>query len=184
MSEGFLYYSNFYSRGISMFILPEILKLNIAEKLQESPKSIEDLTHGTSINPDRLHRFLQHLESSGIFSFNRDLRKWTNTRESAYLTSSSVKPWLQLHLTPYYFDNFLHYGSLLYSNEDIFELRGLASAFEELAKVPSLLSLFQEGMKATTKTNINEVVEAINLDNCTSVLEVGGGRVLASVFGQ
>ena len=46
------------------FILPGILKHNIPEKLLESPKTVEELAEGTSINPDRLHRFMRHLENS------------------------------------------------------------------------------------------------------------------------
>ena len=33
MSEGIIFYSNLMSKGLSMLILPEIINLNIAEKL-------------------------------------------------------------------------------------------------------------------------------------------------------
>ena len=158
-----------------MLILPEIINLNIAEKLLEGPKSIEDLTQSTSLNPDRLHRFLQQLESSEIFSFNRDSRKWTNSPQSVLLTDPIVKPWVQILLSPIYSEAFQHYSKLLYSDKDIFQLRGLPPYFEQISKVPSLLAEFQEGMKSMTKANIDSVVGAINLDSSDCILDVGGG---------
>ena len=182
MSEGFIFYSNLMSKGLSMFILPEIIKLNIAEKLLDGPKSIEDLVQGTSLNPDRFHRFLQQLESSEIFSFDRDSRKWSNNHYSSFLTDPIVKPYLQLAISPMCTEAYLHYGELLYSDKDIFQLRGQAPYFEQIAKVPSLLAEFQEAMKAITKNNIGLVLEAINIDGCTSILDVGGGDGSLMVF--
>ena len=164
-----------------MIILPAIINLNIAEKLLEGPKSIEELTRSTLLNPENLHRFLQQLESSEIFSFDRESRKWSNSPQSVLLTDPNVKPWVKILLSQV-LSEAQNYSKLLYSDKDIFEMQGLPSFFEQISKVPQLLAEFQEGMRSITMANICSVVEAINLDSSNCILDVGGGDGSLMVF--
>ena len=82
------------------FILPGILKHNIPEKLVESPKTVEELAEGTSINPDRLHRFMRHLENYGMFSFDESTKKWSNTEKSSHFLNAFAKASLLFKLNP------------------------------------------------------------------------------------
>ena len=85
-------------------------------------------------------------------------------------------------LSPMHTEAYLHFGELLYSDKDIFQLRGQAPYFEQISKIPSLLAEFQEAMKAVTKSNIDSMLEAINIEGCTSILDVGGGDGSLMVF--
>ena len=101
MSEGLNFFINLYSRGMSMFLLPEIVNLGIPEKLSDGPKTIQELIHGTPLNPDRLHRFLEQLQTSGIFSFDSEAKTWSNSASSAFLLDSKVKPLLKYLLSTF-----------------------------------------------------------------------------------
>ena len=95
MEEGLIYLLQSFGTVISFSMIPSILEHNIPEKLNEGPKSIEELSQGTSINPERLQRYLLILETNGLFSFDQLSSKWSHSDRSRLLVGDIFKTlWL------------------------------------------------------------------------------------------
>lgn len=176
MSEGVDFFYDIYSTAMTGFILPSILDLNIAESLVSGPKTILELTQDTSVNPDRLQRFLQQLESTGIFSYDQVTCRWSNNEKSSYFLDKIPKSMIQLIFSSFYIEIGKDFDKVLHSNKNLFEINGRQPFFDEIKKDKRALKLFQEGMQAMTKANSQNIINAIDLSVVQKLLDVGGGN--------
>ena len=85
MEEGLIFHLESLGTLISLSMIPSIMEHNIPEKLNDGPKSIEELSEGTSINSERLQRYLTILETNGIFSYDQLYSKWEHSGKSRLL---------------------------------------------------------------------------------------------------
>ena len=175
MSESTDFADNLLGSMRCCLILPSLLKNNIPEKLFESPKTVEELSEGTQINPKRLHRFLRHLENHEIFSFDELTNKWSNTTKSSYFLNNFTKTLLIYETYSKTLEPWLYTEEVLYSEKNIFEILGQEPGYVQMQKSPEWLNLFQKHMKNITARNFSQVIESIDLTSVNKLLDVGGG---------
>ena len=175
MNEGLKLCTDIVSKSLSGFILPILVDLRIAEKLLLGPKSTTDLIEDASINPDRLHRYLLQLESNGMFSFDQHSKKWSNTPQSSDLTSEITRSFVRSRLARYRMEEYLHLDEVLHSHRTVYEILEKNPHFDELNSNPERLLQFQTHMRGSTMANIEELVQAIDLNQSTRALDIGGG---------
>lgn len=158
------------------FIIYSLVKHKIAEALLESPKTIEELVHGTDLNPDRLHRVLLIVEERGYFSFDSESKKWSNNPESLALADPVFSLLTSYFLHPFRTESLPNLDKLLTSDKSSFELRGFENYFAAVQTVPGLLEEFQKAMQVFTLTFSKEVIQNLDLSESKKVLDVGGGN--------
>ena len=107
MSESIEFVDNLIGSMKCCFILHPILKNNIPEKLVDCAKTVEELSEGTSIVPERLHRYLSLLEYNGIFSFDELTKKWSNTLKSSYFLEEFNKATMIIQTYPKFVEPWL-----------------------------------------------------------------------------
>jgi tRNA A58 N-methylase Trm61 len=157
-------------------IIRMFVKLKISESLISSPKSAEELSFGTNLNPDRLHYFLLFLETQGYFSFDSETKKWSNTAESLIFADPVYSPVILAMLDPHVLENLLNIEELACSDKSGFELRGLGDFSSSIKNVPGMVEKFHVYMQTFASYFSEEIVEKVNLVNCQKVLDVGGGN--------
>ena len=175
MSESIEFVDNLIGSMKCCFILHPILKNNIPEKLVDCAKTVEELSEGTSIVPERFHRYLSLLEYNGIFSFDESTKKWSNTLKSSYFLEEFNKATMIIQTYPKFVEPWLDTEEVLSSKKNSFEIRGKGNLYSEIQKFPDWLNLFQDYMKKVTQRNFQEVVNAIDLSSVNGLLDVGGG---------
>ena len=176
MEEGLVYHLESLGTLISFSMIPSILEHNIPEKLNEGPKSIDELSQGTSINPERLQRYLLNLETDGLFSFDQISSKWSHSDRSRLLLGDIFKTIWLWHMSPFILSQFLCLKDVLTSNKTANEARGLENIFVELSKDPKMLELFHNALGNLSQASMPDTIKSMNLDNVTKILDVGGGN--------
>ena len=79
-------------------------------------------------------------------------------------------------MSPYILSKFLLLGDVLTSDKTANETKGLPKMSEELSNDPKMLSIFHDLIKHYSLNLMPECARAMNLDNITKVLDVGGGN--------
>ena len=176
MEEGIRLHAELVSAAAASFIIPVIMKFNIAEKILESPKTSVELSEGTSVNPERLQRYLVFLETHNLFSLDQSTGKWSSTARTAAITGDFHRSIWRWHCCPFSIEPWLHTEELLCSTKTSQEIRGRPHAFEDIKSHPEALDLFQVCMAETTKATSVHILNSIDLTGIAKVLDVGGGN--------
>jgi ubiquinone/menaquinone biosynthesis C-methylase UbiE len=174
-AEALKFFSSQFLILLSTQMLPSVIRHEIAEKLLSGPLSLSDLCSSTSINPDRLHRYLSTLQLSGLFAYDPASSKWSNTDKSFVLTKPLIRNFILLHFSGVFAKKYLHFDDLLTSNQSCNEILGLSPIFAELTEYPEAFTSFKDLMEDMTNFNKEEVVKSIDLSSTSKLLEIAGG---------
>lgn len=151
-------------------------KLEIADYLQEGPKSIQEIADYSQTNPESLQRVLHMLASFGIFE-ERESGIYANNEESALLSKSSPD---SLHRLSTFYGEEIHsaWDQLLKSittGTTAFQLSYKQPVFSYFKEHPDRANLFQEAMKEKSTAVIKSSLSAYNFGQFNSLYDIGGG---------
>jgi 2-polyprenyl-3-methyl-5-hydroxy-6-metoxy-1,4-benzoquinol methylase len=152
-----------------------LLDHKIDQFLLSGPKTCEELARQSPIDPDRLHRCLRLLETSGLFAYNPITRQWAHNHLSLSLAQDPFNSMAQWLFSKPVSDNYTHFDLAVSKNSSTFEARGLGNLFEFLNNNPKELAFFQKSMRHLTNLNVDAIVEAIDFNGIGNMMDVGGG---------
>ena len=174
MSDGLVLFQKLFTGNLTFSVTSTLVKFQIAEKLSTGPKSITELCESTSINPEKLFRYLRFVSYSGLFSYDSSTDKWSNTKESSSLADPVARILFQLQGDPFLMENFIHTEAQLVSDKMPNEAINRPVFFEQISTLPQVFSKFQDLMTLTSQIVVPAVVGQIDLEGCQRVLDVGG----------
>lgn len=153
-----------------------VTKLEVADHLQEGPKSIQDLATLTQSNPDSLYRLLHMLAGFGIFE-EQENSVFVNNETSALLAKSNPD---SLHALSEFFGEDIHaaWDHLLKSintGTPAFQLAFKQPVFSYFKDNPPRAALFQEAMKEKSTAVIKSALSSYNFGQFGSIYDIGGG---------
>ena len=160
-------------------------KLNIADLLNDGPKTVEELAGATSTHAPSLHRLLRALASIGICNelngTSFELAPMGSLLRSA--TEESLRSWT-LYLGGY---QWLMWGHLLESVKTGESARKLLTGnkdFEHLERDPTIAGIFNQSMVELTRLVSQDVVRAYDFSGMSRIIDVGGGygQLLSAVL--
>ncbi|CAG9318705.1 unnamed protein product [Blepharisma stoltei] len=150
------------------------LEHEVHKKLAESPKTSQELSGILSLDADKLNRALFALTFNGIYTFNEQTYKWSNSPLTDALLDDHKCTLFRWNTCPYFYKKLAQKVSIIKDVQHKDE--SCESVFVEAAENPDLLKLFQDAMTIVTHGNINEIVQAIDLTSASRVLDIGGGE--------
>lgn len=165
---------------VTLPVISTLTKNSIAEKLQDGPKTAEELCISTSMIPSKLFRYLRLASVSGYFAVDSN-KRWSNTPKSLVLTSQfthKVCNWLG---NPLVSENFLHTDIAIRTENDARLERNKPIFFEEIFQNPQLLEAFQTLMTEITSSTLPIIANALDVKGAKSVLDIGGADGSLSV---
>lgn len=153
-----------------------VTKLEIADYLQEGPKSIEDIATFSQSDPESLQRVLHMLTSFGIFE-ERENGVFLNNTTSALLAKSNPD---SLHALSLFYGEDIHasWDQLLksiHSGTPAFDLSFKQSVFSYFKDNPTRAALFQEAMKEKSTAVIKSALSSYDFSQFESIYDIGGG---------
>ncbi|NIG56522.1 methyltransferase [Chitinophaga sp. Cy-1792] len=152
-------------------------KLNIADILQEGPKSLDDLAITTGTHAPSLYRVLRALAGEGFFE-ETPSGEFKMTEAAVGLTTNApgtMKQYYQLCMGELY----APWGALLYSTQTgnaSFNHVYQMDLWEYYTKHPDDALNFMESMTRLTQFTDQAVVAAYDFTQFNSIVDVGGGN--------
>lgn len=151
--------------------------LDIAEKLYERPRSVEELAAQTGTHAPSLYRVLRVLAAEGLFEERED-RVFAFTPDAAAIhgdTEGSVKYYLQAILG----EHAHAFGNLLYSTQTgktAFDHYYNMDVWAYYAQQPERAANFNKAMAGLTQYYAREAVKAYDFHGYDTIVDVGGGN--------
>jgi len=154
--------------------------LGLADLLESSPRTTEELASQLAVNEPALYRTMRLLASEGIFR-ETARRIFTNTDLSYFLRSGvpgSLRSLLVFRSSEVFYAPF---GEMLFSIQTgkpaREKLLGM-NIFEYLKQRPEIARVFDDAMTNLSRLIAPEVARAYDFGACDSVMDVGGGNGL------
>jgi SAM-dependent methyltransferase len=163
----------------SGYLLPSLgaaVRLQVAEKLSESPKTTEELVQGTATIPRKLFKVLRYLASYGVFSYDEATEKWSNTPASLLTTMDKRGPEIILNTSNFFVLPLDHIEPTLKTGQPAFELAHGKNWVEYLQDNPDTAKLFQGFMQQRTEGAISDLSGNLHFEGATNILDIGGGN--------
>lgn len=160
-------------------------KLNIADLLDDGPRTVEELADATSTHAPSLHRLLRALASIGICNeldgTSFELAPMGSLLRSA--TEESLHSWI-LFWGGYQWQI---WGNLLESVKTGESARKLLTGsidFGYLERDPTIAAIFNQSMVELTRLVSRDVVRAYDFSGMSRIIDVGGGygQLLSAVL--
>ncbi len=153
-----------------------VTKLEVADYLQDGPKSIQEIATFAQSNPASLHRILHMLAGFGIFE-EQENGIFMNNDASALLAKSNPD---SLHALSIFYGEDIHasWDQLLKSvntGTPAFQLSFKQPVFSYFKENPPRAGLFQEAMKEKSTAVIKSSLLSYNFGQFGSIYDIGGG---------
>lgn len=151
-------------------------KLDIAEYLSESPKSVEQLATLTNSDEENLYRLLRLLSSRGIFK-EGPTRNFSNTSSSALLASKhphSLRG-LILFYSGEMSKTFAKLDGCVRTGTPAFELTFQKPVFEYFRDNPNSAKLYNVAMQEKSRAVVHSCLHAYDFGKFSTVYDIGGG---------
>jgi hypothetical protein len=153
-----------------------VTKLEVADCLQDGPKSILEIAAFSQSNPDSLYRLIHMLASLGIFE-EIDNGIFKNNEPSALLTKSNPD---SLHALSIFYGEDIHQSwDQLYNSINTgvpaFQLSFKQPVFSYFKDNPERAALFQEAMKEKSTAVIKSALSSYNFGQYGTIYDIGGG---------
>ncbi|MBS1530800.1 MAG: methyltransferase [Bacteroidetes bacterium] len=152
-------------------------RLNIADLLEDGPKSVERLAKETGTHAPSLYRLLRALAGAGVFTQN-EKGEFANTTLSLTLLEDvpgSMKAMAKAQLG----DHYKAWGNLKYSlktGDIAFDHAEGMTIWEYYEKHPDDGLNFMKAMTGLTGAVIAEVVPAYDFSQFKTIVDIGGGN--------
>jgi hypothetical protein len=153
-----------------------VTKLEIADYLQDGPKSLQEIAAFSQSNPEALQRVLHMLAGFGIFE-EQDGAIFANNEASALLSKSNPDSLYSLS-TFYGEDIHTAWDQILKSvssGTPAFQLSFKQPVFSYFKEHPDRAALFQDAMKEKSTAVIKSSLASYNFGQFNSIYDIGGG---------
>jgi len=157
--------------------LHAVAELGIADALDESPRTSEELARATGTNADALARTLRVLSAEGIFEA-RD-GAWGHSATSRLLRSDhpqSMRSFVRMIGLPVYWRGFEFYEDALRTGECASEKVVPGGYWKYLSESPEASRLFDEAMMGKAYGQIAGVLNSYDFSGFRTIADIGGGR--------
>jgi hypothetical protein len=163
------------------------LKLGIADRLANGPRSAADLARDAGVTEDGLYRVLRALASAGIFE-EQAPRTFTLNPPSRMLTQGpSSLHGVGLWMTdPFHFRVYAELQHSVVTGQPAVEKVTGMPVFEYFAREPKLSAVFNNAMTSWSGPTVAAALEAYDFSGIRVLVDVAGGHghVLTSVLRQ
>jgi SAM-dependent methyltransferase len=153
-----------------------VTSLNIADYLQDAPKSIIELAKVTQTRPDKLFRIMRYLSSKGLFEALPDKRFGLN-QNSDYLVSSNpenINNFICLHAV-YFYRGASKLIESIKLNETSFELEFGAIAGHYFQEDRVAGEVYNNAMRENSELYGRLISELYDFTPYKTIVDVGGG---------
>ena len=153
-----------------------VTKLEIADHLQEGPRSIQDIASYSQSNPESLQRILHMLAGFGIFEEHEN-NVFANNPTSALLSKKHPE---SLHNLSVFYGEDIHIAwdqvlASVSTGTPAFQLAFKQPVFGYFKEHPDRALLFQEAMKEKSTAVIKSSLAAYDFSQFNSIYDLGGG---------
>jgi hypothetical protein len=174
------------SRCWVLHLLRVAVELELADRLREGPRTVEELAKSAEVQAPLLYRVLRALASVGIFAETKG-RRFKLTPLAATLqkaASSSMRATALLHSDAYFDDAWAQLLHGVKTGEAPFRKAHGVSLFEYLGKHPEAAAIFNESMTSVSRTENPAVAAAYSFSGVRTLVDVGGGHgsLLAAIL--
>jgi hypothetical protein len=157
----------------------------MADALDETPRTAEELAGATGMNADAVARTLRLLSAEGIFEA-RD-GKWAHSASSRLLRSDhphSMRSFVRMIGLPVYWRGFEYFTDALKTGESIQEKAVPGGYWKYLSEHPEASRLFDEAMVGKAAGQVAGVMQSYDFSDFKTIADIGGGRghLLAAVL--
>ncbi|MFI5343213.1 MAG: methyltransferase [Chlamydiales bacterium] len=164
-----------------------VTKLEVADYLQDGPKSVQEIATSSQSNPESLRRILHMLVGFGIFE-ERDDGVFMNNEASALLAKSNPE---SLHALSIFYGEDIHssWDQLLNSintGTPAFQLTFKQPVFSYFKENPPRAALFQEAMREKSIAVIKSALSSYDFGQFGSIYDIGGGygQFMSAILAQ
>jgi hypothetical protein len=163
------------------------VRLGVADALDDSPMTVDDLAAAVKTQPHTLRRLLRALSCQGVFTENPDgtfehtemsrLLREDDPHSLRYIALWCTEPWTW-NVWPL-LDEAVRSGRNVF--EDVYD-REFFTYLNESA--PESALVFNRAMTTSSEQSARDVALLLDLDDASSVVDIGGGQghVLASLL--
>ncbi|GHH93652.1 methyltransferase [Streptomyces capillispiralis] len=163
------------------------VRLGVADALDDSPMTVDDLAAAVKTQPHTLRRLLRALSCQGVFTENPDgtfahtemsrLLREDDPHSLRYIALWCTEPWTW-NVWPL-LDEAVRSGRNVF--EDVYD-REFFTYLNESA--PESAHVFNRAMTTSSEQSARDVALLLDLDDASSVVDIGGGQghVLASLL--
>ena len=163
------------------------VRLGVADALDDTPMTVEDLAAAVQAQPRTLRRLLRALSCQGVFTENPDgtfahtemsrLLREDDPHSLRYIALWCTEPWTW-NVWPK-LDEAVRSGRNAF--EDVYEKEFFTYLNEE---APESAYVFNRAMTTSSRQSARDVADLIDLQGASSVADIGGGQghVLASLL--
>ncbi|MCI5136204.1 MAG: methyltransferase [Candidatus Electrothrix sp. AW2] len=155
-------------------------ELNIADLLNNSSKSAEELARITDTHAPSLYRLLRALASEGIFHENQQ-GCFENTPLSEPLRSDipdSVRDNIRYIPNDGNIQAWMRFMDVLQTGEPVFEQANGLPVWEYLKEQPDLEQIFDISMTRLTTFHCDTIVNNCDFSSARTIIDIGGGQGL------
>ena len=165
------------------FTLPRTLQvvaeLGIADALEETPRSVEELAQATGTHAEALNRALRLLSSHGVFQ-QYDRASYRHTPASRLLRSDhpqSMRSFVRMHGIPALWHIWEHLDHSLRTGRPAAE-KTLPNGglWGYLGEHPEHNRLFNDAMTSKTHGQISGILDAYDFSGFGTIADIGGGN--------
>jgi hypothetical protein len=165
--------------------LHAVAELGIADALEESPRSAEELARDTGTHAGALARTLRVLSAEGIFEA-RD-GAWSHTPASRLLRSDhpqSMRSFVRMIGLSVYWRGFEYFADALTTGQSVQERVVPGGYWKYLGENPHAGRLFDEAMMGKAAGQIAGILRSYDFSSFETIADIGGGRghLLAAVL--
>ncbi len=153
-----------------------VTNLNIADYLQDAPKSITELAQATQTKPDKLLRVMRYLSSKGLFEALPG-NKFGLNKNSNYLVSSNpenINNFISLHAR-YFYRGASKLIENIKSNATSFELEFGQIAGHYFQKDSVAGEVYNKAMRENSELYGRLISELYDFAPYKTIVDVGGG---------
>jgi hypothetical protein len=159
------------------YSLASVARFSVADALDDTPRTAEELAEVTGANPGALGRVLRLLAAHGVFAVSED--RFTHTGASRMLRSDHPQSWRDFVATFGTERTAKQLGNFDYSLQS-----GLPAAnkvnpdgfFAILQSDPEAGRVFDAAMVSKSRIQVASVLAAYDFSDCATIADVGGGR--------
>jgi len=152
--------------------------LRIADLLEDSPRTADDLAEATDTNSDALFRLCRALAVVDVLRHEGDRVFALGRLGDALRTDApdSLQGWAAFVGRGPYWQAWAHLLDSVRTGENAFRIAHGTSVWEHREQHPDDSAAFDRGMTAMTRRVIRSILEAFDFGRFGTVVDVGGGR--------
>ena len=161
-------------------------KLNIADRLKDEARTVEQLAHDTEIPLATFVRLMRTLVQIGLFEVTEDNR-YRCTRMGTLLqenSPNSIRRVALLMAADFFYQTWPHLITGLQTGNSVFQGVLGETAYSYLKKNPEQSGLFQAAMGDLSRPEGNAIIDVYDFSGCRMIVDVGGGQggLLAAIL--